>query len=33
MGIVRNAGVICFDLAEAYGNPIGEAERIFGIAL
>ena len=33
MGIVRNAGVNCFDHAEAYGNPNGEAERIFGIAL
>ena len=33
MSIVRNAGVNCFDHAEAYGNPNGEAERIFGIAL
>ena len=33
MRIVRNAGVNCFDHAEAYGNPNGEAERIFGIAL
>ena len=33
MGIVRSAGVNCFDHAEAYGNPNGEAERIFGIAL
>ena len=33
MGIVRNAGVNCFDHAEAYGNPNGEAERIFGVAL
>ena len=33
MKIARNAGVNCFDHAEAYGNPNGEAERIFGIAL
>ena len=33
MMMVRNAGVNCFDHAEAYGNPNGEAERIFGIAL
>ena len=33
MSIARNAGVNCFDHAEAYGNPNGEAERLFGIAL
>ena len=33
MSMVRSAGVNCFDHAEAYGNPNGEAERIFGIAL
>ena len=33
MTMVREAGVNCFDHAEAYGNPNGEAERIFGIAL
>ena len=33
MRMVRNSGVNCFDHAEAYGNPNGEAERIFGIAL
>ncbi len=33
MRMVREAGVNCFDHAEAYGNPNGEAERIFGIAL
>ena len=33
MGMVRTNGVNCFDHAEAYGNPNGEAERIFGIAL
>jgi voltage-dependent potassium channel beta subunit len=33
MTIAREAGVNCFDHAEAYGNPQGEAERIFGIAL
>ena len=33
MRMVRNAGVNCFDHAEAYGKPNGEAERIFGIAL
>ena len=33
MKIARDAGVNCFDHAEAYGNPNGEAERIFGIAL
>lgn len=31
--IARQAGVNCFDHAEAYGLPAGEAERIFGIAL
>ena len=31
--IAREAGVNCFDHAEAYGTPTGEAERIFGIAL
>ena len=31
--IAREAGVNCFDHAEAYGTPPGEAERIFGIAL
>ena len=31
--IAREAGVNCFDHAEAYGTPAGEAERIFGIAL
>ena len=29
----RLAGINCFDHAEAYGLPNGEAERIFGIAL
>ena len=33
MRMVRDSGVNCFDHAEAYGNPNGEAERIFGIAL
>ena len=33
MQIARDAGVNCFDHAEAYGNPNGEAERIFGLAL
>ena len=33
MRIAREAGVNCFDHAEAYGNPNGEAERIFGMAL
>ena len=33
MTIARDAGVNCFDHAEAYGNPNGEAERLFGIAL
>ncbi len=33
MSIAREAGVNCFDHAEAYGNPNGEAERIFGAAL
>jgi len=33
LGIARGAGVNCFDHAEAYGVPAGEAERIFGIAL
>jgi len=33
MRMVRDSGVNCFDHAEAYGNPAGEAERIFGIAL
>lgn len=28
MKIARDAGVNCFDHAEAYGNPNGEAERI-----
>ena len=31
--IARVAGINCFDHAEAYGLPNGEAERIFGIAL
>ena len=31
--IAREAGVNCFDHAEAYGTPVGEAERIFGLAL
>lgn len=31
--IARAAGINCFDHAEAYGLPNGEAERIFGIAL
>ena len=31
--IARGAGVNCFDHAEAYGTPAGEAERIFGLAL
>ncbi len=29
----RKGGVNCFDNAEAYGSPNGEAERIFGLAL
>ena len=33
MRMTRNAGVNCYDHAEAYGNPNGEAERIFGLAL
>ena len=33
MRVAREAGVNCFDHAEAYGNPNGEAERIFGLAL
>jgi len=33
LGIARRAGVNCFDHAEAYGVPTGEAERIFGVAL
>lgn len=33
MSMVRYYGVNCFDHAEAYGNPFGEAERIFGRAL
>ena len=33
MRTAREAGINCFDHAEAYGNPNGEAERIFGIAL
>ena len=33
MTIARRSGVNCFDHAEAYGIPNGEAERIFGIAL
>ena len=31
--IARTAGINCFDHAEAYGLPNGEAERIFGFAL
>lgn len=31
--IARKSGINCFDHAEAYGKPPGEAERIFGIAL
>ncbi len=33
MKIARKSGINCFDHAEAYGVPNGEAERIFGIAL
>ena len=33
MRVAREAGVNCFDHAEAYGNPTGEAEKIFGLAL
>ena len=31
--VVRQGGINCFDHAEAYGIPNGEAERIFGLAL
>ena len=31
--LARQAGVNLFDNAEAYGNPVGEAERIMGEAL
>jgi voltage-dependent potassium channel beta subunit len=30
--IARNGGINLFDNAETYGNPVGEAERIFGHA-
>lgn len=32
LSIARNGGINFFDNAEAYGNPVGEAERIFGQA-
>lgn len=32
MKVARDGGVNLFDNAEAYGNPTGEAERIFGVA-
>lgn len=32
MSVARRGGVNFFDNAEAYGNPTGEAERIFGVA-
>jgi voltage-dependent potassium channel beta subunit len=32
LSIARNGGINLFDNAEAYGNPVGEAERIFGHA-
>ena len=31
--VARQGGINCFDHAEAYGIPNGEAERIFGLAL
>ena len=31
--VAREGGINCFDHAEAYGIPNGEAERIFGLAL
>mmetsp|Transcript_4384 Transcript_4384/g.9474 ORF Transcript_4384/g.9474 Transcript_4384/m.9474 type:complete len:364 (-) Transcript_4384:88-1179(-) len=31
--LARNAGVNCFDNAEVYGSPSGEAERIMGEAM
>ena len=33
LSLARSAGVNLFDNAEAYGNPVGEAERIMGEAL
>ena len=33
MRVAREGGINCFDHAEAYGVPNGEAERMFGIAL
>lgn len=33
LSLARKAGVNLFDNAEAYGNPVGEAERIMGEAL
>jgi voltage-dependent potassium channel beta subunit len=32
LGTARKGGINLFDNAEAYGNPVGEAERIFGQA-
>jgi aryl-alcohol dehydrogenase-like predicted oxidoreductase len=31
--VARNGGINLFDNAETYGNPVGEAERIMGIAI
>lgn len=33
LNVARKGGINLFDNAEAYGNPVGEAERIFGEAL
>lgn len=31
--VARDGGVNLFDNAETYGNPVGEAERIMGVAI